>query len=64
MLKFLLEHARDCLARKIYLEVRPSNIAARRLYASAGFSEIALRRDYYPAQGGREDAVILELDLK
>ena len=64
MLKFLLKLARDFLARKIYLEVRPSNIAGRSLYAGAGFSEIATRRGYYPAHDGREDAVIMELDLK
>ena len=63
MLKFLITLARDFLAHKIYLEVRPSNIAGHRLYASAGFSEIALRRGYYPAHDGREDAVILELEL-
>ena len=64
MLKFLLKLARDFLAHKIYLEVRPSNLAGRRLYAGAGFSEIATRRDYYPDGRGREDAVILELELK
>jgi ribosomal-protein-alanine N-acetyltransferase len=64
MLDFLVKLARDFLAHKIYLEVRPSNIAGRRLYASAGFSEIAQRRGYYPAPPGREDAVIMELELK
>lgn len=64
LLKFVVKLARDFLAHKIYLEVRPSNIAGRRLYASAGFSEIATRRGYYPATRGREDAVIMELELK
>ncbi len=64
MLGFLIKLARDFAARKIYLEVRSSNIAGRRLYAGAGFSEIAARQGYYPAQRGREDAVIMELDLK
>jgi [ribosomal protein S18]-alanine N-acetyltransferase len=64
MLKFLLKLARDSLARKIYLEVRPSNVAGRSLYAGAGFSEIATRRGYYPAHDGREDAVVMELELK
>jgi ribosomal-protein-alanine N-acetyltransferase len=63
MIKFLIRLVRDFFARKIYLEVRPSNIPGRRLYADAGFAEIATRRDYYPAQGGREDAVIMELIL-
>ena len=64
MLKFLLKLARDFDAGKMYLEVRPANIAGRRLYASAGFGEIATRRGYYPAHDGREDAVIMELALK
>ena len=64
LLKFVIQLARDFLARNIYLEVRPSNIAGRKLYAGAGFSEIATRRGYYPTPRGREDAVIMELDLK
>lgn len=63
MLDFLLKLARDFSAHKVFLEVRPSNIAGRNLYASAGFSEIATRRGYYPAPSGREDALIMELDL-
>ena len=63
LLKFVMQLARDFLANKIYLEVRPSNVAGRGLYAAAGFSEIATRRGYYPAHDGREDAVILELEI-
>ena len=63
MLRFLLKLARDFESGKMYLEVRPSNIAGRRLYASAGFSDIATRRGYYPAHDGREDAVVMELQL-
>lgn len=64
MLKFMIGLAREVSAHKIYLEVRPSNLAGRRLYAAAGFAEVATRRGYYPGQGGREDAVIMELELK
>ena len=42
---------------------RPSNAAARRLYRSMGFAEVGISRGYYPARGGREDAVILALAL-
>jgi len=63
LLNFLIQLARDYFVRKIYLEVRPSNLAGRRLYAGAGFAEIATRNGYYPAQRGREDAVIMELVL-
>ena len=62
--RFFVKLARDFGAERIYLEVRPSNTAARALYKLLGFTEIGLRRDYYPAGEGREDAVIMELVLK
>jgi [ribosomal protein S18]-alanine N-acetyltransferase len=63
LLSFAITLARDCAARMIFLEVRPSNAAARLLYAAAGFTEVATRRGYYPAGFGREDAVVMQLDL-
>ena len=60
---FLAKLARDYGADRIFLEVRPSNDAARALYLRAGFAEIAVRRGYYPAAEGREDAVVMELRL-
>jgi ribosomal-protein-alanine N-acetyltransferase len=63
LLRFVIKLARDYAANRIYLEVRPSNAAARALYGGAGFAEIAVRRDYYPAGDGREDAVVMELAL-
>jgi len=63
LLNFVLKLARDTSAGRILLEVRPSNRAAIALYSSAGFAEIALRRGYYPAGSGREDAIVLQLDL-
>lgn len=50
-------------ARRLLLEVRPSNLAAQRLYARHGLRQIGLRRDYYPAHTGREDALVLAIDL-
>lgn len=64
MLAFVVKLARDYLADRIFLEVRPSNGAARGLYAAAGFAEAGVRRGYYPDGTGREDAVVLELSLK
>jgi ribosomal-protein-alanine N-acetyltransferase len=64
LLRFVIKLARDYAADRIYLEVRPSNAAARALYGGAGFAEIAVRRDYYPAGDGREDAVVMELVLQ
>lgn len=45
----------------VYLEVRPSNHAARRLYREAGFCEVGRRHNYYRAHHGREDAIVLRL---
>ena len=61
---FFLKLARDYGAERVYLEVRPSNTAARALYARTGFEEVGVRRDYYPADSGREDAVVMELRLQ
>ena len=64
LLAFVVKLARDYAARSILLEVRPSNEAARTLYTAAGFTEIGRRKGYYPAAGGREDAVVLALSLE
>jgi [ribosomal protein S18]-alanine N-acetyltransferase len=62
MLEHMIEYAR-ARAEKIYLEVRPTNLAAIQLYRNFGFIEIGIRKDYYPAKDGREDAIMFELDL-
>ena len=64
LLNFVLKLARDTSAGRILLEVRPSNRAAIALYSSAGFTETAVRRGYYPAGSGREDAIVLQLELR
>lgn len=52
---------RDVLT--LWLEVRASNTRAIALYESLGFNEVSIRRNYYPAPGGREDAIIMALPL-
>ncbi|MCC7483504.1 MAG: ribosomal protein S18-alanine N-acetyltransferase [Burkholderiales bacterium] len=64
LLAFALRLARDYGAGVVLLEVRPSNAAARALYAAAGFAEIGVRHGYYPAEQGREDAIVLRLALR
>lgn len=63
MLMRLLEVARWNRVQRVYLEVRPSNPGAIKLYESAGFAEIARRPRYYPARGGREDAIVMTLGM-
>ena len=62
-LRHMVEVARVAGCQIVYLEVRPSNLAARHLYKTMGFQQIAIRPDYYPARGGREDALFLGLSL-
>ncbi|MHB1949438.1 MAG: ribosomal protein S18-alanine N-acetyltransferase [Gammaproteobacteria bacterium] len=45
------------------LEVRRSNISAIQLYEQQGFIKIGERKNYYPAQKGREDALVFAKDL-
>lgn len=62
MLENLIEVARG-KAETVFLEVRPSNIGAIALYEDVGFNEIGVRKGYYPAENGREDAIMLALQL-
>jgi [ribosomal protein S18]-alanine N-acetyltransferase len=61
----LLEQAHRRLleagAKRVFLEVRPSNRAALKLYYGAGFGLHSLRKDYY--RDPPEDAYILALEL-
>lgn len=63
LLRRLLEHAREAALPVVYLEVRHSNAAAIALYREQGFAEVGRRRGYYPAPQGREDAVVMRLDV-
>ena len=59
----LLDLARWHRAERVFLEVRPSNTAAVTLYESAGFNEIGRRPNYYPGKRGREDAIVMAMEL-
>jgi ribosomal-protein-alanine N-acetyltransferase len=63
LLERLLNMAKQRHADTAFLEVRGSNQVALNLYRSLGFNEVGVRRGYYPADGGREDAIILALAL-
>jgi ribosomal-protein-alanine N-acetyltransferase len=57
----LLKLARNRAARKVFLEVRESNAAARGLYEKLEFVESGRRRNYYHDPG--EDAVLYTREL-
>lgn len=50
-------------APSVLLEVRVSNERAIRIYERAGYRRIGQRRGYYPAVGGREDAIVMRKRL-
>jgi ribosomal-protein-alanine N-acetyltransferase len=60
---YLFAMARGHGAKRMYLEVRPSNVAGQGLYRRLGFETIGRRRGYYPAGAAREDAVVMALTL-
>ena len=63
LLRALLRLAQGRGAQRVFLEVRPSNTVAIALYHDEGFNEIGRRPRYYPARGGREDAIVMAKEL-
>ncbi len=63
LVRRMIDIARWHRVQRIFLEVRPSNPAALALYSSLGFNEIATRPNYYPAKHGREDAIVMAMEL-
>ncbi len=63
LMSHFVQLARRHDAELVMLEVRPSNQAAIGLYHKCGFNEIGVRRNYYPAENGREDALLFALSL-
>ena len=63
LLDFLMQKAIEQGAQECFLELRASNQSAYRLYERYGFNEIGRRRNYYPAAGGKEDALVMVCTL-
>lgn len=63
LLDHLMQQAKARDAEVTFLEVRESNQSAARLYERYGFNEIGRRKNYYPAVGGREDALVMACSL-
>tara|TARA_R110002020_G_scaffold13380_4_gene48353 strand:+ start:10318 stop:10800 length:483 start_codon:yes stop_codon:yes gene_type:complete len=63
LLARMIDLARWNRAAQVFLEVRPSNPRAIALYREYGFNEIGLRPNYYPASKGREDAIVMAMEL-
>lgn len=63
MLQRMLDLARTAGKQRVILEVRVSNVTAQVLYEKVGFAKIGLRPDYYAAENGREDAILMGYEL-
>lgn len=59
LLEGVLVDARLLQAKRLFLEVRPSNRAAFDLYRANAFRVIGRRPGYYPSWDGREDALVM-----
>jgi ribosomal-protein-alanine N-acetyltransferase len=63
MLDALAEWSRAQGAQWLWLEVRVSNRRAQHVYERYGFRRVGERKHYYPADHGREDAIVMSLQL-
>lgn len=63
LMRRLIENASVHELEYLFLEVRPSNPRAIALYDGLGFETVGLRRQYYPADIGREDALVMRYTL-
>tara|TARA_A100001015_G_C14927186_1_gene686874 strand:+ start:156 stop:605 length:450 start_codon:yes stop_codon:yes gene_type:complete len=62
LIEFCMQKARENNCKKLFLEVRVSNLPAQRLYEKIGFKSIGLRKNYYQGSEGREDAIVMGVD--
>ncbi len=63
MLNHAIRQARLQQCSSMFLEVRPSNPSGIRLYEQKGFFIVGKRPAYYRAADGREDAIVMRLDI-
>jgi ribosomal-protein-alanine N-acetyltransferase len=63
MLDAIALWARGQGAQWLWLEVRTSNVHAQKVYLHYGFRRVGERKSYYPADHGREDAIVMSLQL-
>lgn len=58
---YLIKYVRERSCRKIFLEVRSSNLKAYAVYKKFSFKKIGERKNYYALpSGGRENAIVME----
>jgi ribosomal-protein-alanine N-acetyltransferase len=63
ILSSALQRMRESGMTRCMLEVRESNTAAQRLYRGHRFALDGTRKKYYPTRDGREDALLMSIEL-
>lgn len=63
LLEFTINQVAKLDNHSIFLEVRESNLRAANLYRNRGFRVIGYRPSYYQAGDGRENAIVMLLEL-
>ena len=63
LMQYLFQCAKAHSIKHYYLEVRESNDIAMTLYQQLGFTQTGFRKAYYPADEGRENAIIMTLEV-
>lgn len=63
MLDALTIWARGQRAQWLWLEVRVTNLRAQHIYQRYGYRRVGERKNYYPAEHGREDAIVMSFKL-
>lgn len=63
LMRDLIQLARQQAIARVFLEVRQSNQAAIQLYQKHGFQRVGLRKNYYAGSQGREDGLLMRLEL-
>ena len=63
MLDALTLWSRGQGAQWLWLEVRTTNVRAQQIYQRYGYRRVGERKNYYPADHGREDAIVMSFKL-
>ena len=63
MLDILIKRMKLAQLKVALLEVLRSNKIAQDFYRKNDFDELSVRKDYYQAKNGREDAIIMRLEV-
>ena len=61
--RLLRESLAALSARSVFLDVRRTNSPAVAMYEKMGFLQVGVRHNYYQLPSGREDALIMRLEL-